>query len=102
MQNPMVRELSQENKSFEESPAARKKKELARMRQQMRASLQQTQSQVLASMGGGGTGGGAEYLGAGGASGAQLAAPMHIVSKQSAPSSPTNSRPTTSSSVRFR
>ena len=49
--NPAVRELSQDNRSFEESPAAKKKKELARMRQQMRASLQQTQSQVLASMG---------------------------------------------------
>jgi len=102
MQNPMVRELSQENKSFEESPAARKKKELARMRQQMRASLQQTQSQVLASMGGAGSDS-ANYLGGttgGGANGAHLAAPMQIVSKQS--SSPTNSRPTTSSSVRFR
>ena len=112
MQNPMVRELSQENKSFEESPAAKKKRELARMRQQMRASLQQTQSQVLASMGGtapsAAAPAGGQYLGAetgthAGGGAAAVAAPMKI---QSRPTSSAHSsspgRPSTSQSVRFR
>ena len=101
--NLLLRELSQENKSFEESPAARKKKELARMRQQMRASLQQTQSQVLASMGGAGAGSSADPKAArNSASGAQLSAPMQIVSRPGTSSSPTSSRPGSQSSVRFR
>jgi len=104
LQHPMIRELSQDNKSFEESPAAKKKKELARMRQQMRASLQQTQTQVLASMGGvsaGVSAQGAAYLG--GAASQHVQAPMKIVSQpglSAQGSSP--SRPGTSASVRFR
>ena len=104
LQHPMIRELSQDNKSFEESPAAKKKKELARMRQQMRASLQQTQTQVLASMGGvlaGVSAQGAAYLG--GAASQHVQAPMKIVSQPglSAQGS-SSSRPGTSASVRFR
>lgn len=48
-EGPMMVNIPAE-KSYEESPAARKKRELAKMRAEMRASLQQTQSRVLSSM----------------------------------------------------
>jgi hypothetical protein len=104
VQNLAVRELSRENKSFEDSPAAKKKKELARMRQEMRASLQQTQSQVLASMGGGGAATKSVALGVGGgAGGDQVVAPMKIISRPGSSAQPSSpSRPPTSQSVRFR
>jgi hypothetical protein len=103
VQNLAVRELSRENKSFEDSPAAKKKKELARMRQEMRASLQQTQSKVLASMGGGAATKSVALGAGGGAGGDQVVAPMKIVSRPGSSAQPSSpSRPPTSQSVRFR
>ena len=106
----VAREVSRDrslDKSYEESPAARKKKELSRMRQQMRASLQQTQSQVLASMGGPGQPG-ARLVGvAAGPSpdGDRLVVPMKITSRPPSSAGGSPGRPITNSSnhsVRFR
>lgn len=103
LQNPAVRELSQENKSFEDSPASKKKKELARMRQQMRASLQQTQSQVLASMGGGASGAASQAVALGaGTGGDQVAAPMKIMSRPGSSAQSSSPGRPSSQAVRFR